>query len=222
MRQSPTLATIGVLGVLTLGACANPLPEAGMMPTTEQDAPAGAEQPEYDPNLPNCELQPWETDFAPFAANSRAPVLPPEGAEPTEEPPQFYFTITENQFDACADLSWITLTGSTTDPDDPAPDPAARDSSSAVVFFHRNQLITDPLPVQVAANPYVQYGETTKTTATPTVQMNFGHYAPPGEAVTMEIRQVTFSWDNDRLTLDDEDWFRNYGESRMRLDLNPR
>lgn len=152
MRQSPTLVTIGILGVLSLGACTDPSPQAGMMPTTDPNTPAVTEPTEEDPNVPNCELQPWETDFAPFAANSRAPVLPPAGTEPTAEPQQFHFTITENQFDACADLSWITLTGSITDPDDPDSDPEERANSSAVVFFHRNQLITDPPPVQVAAN----------------------------------------------------------------------
>ena len=55
---------------------------------------------------------------------------------------QFYFTIQDNHFDPCADLSWVSLQGVEQDP--AHYDPMAMESAQrTLIFFHRDQLITD-------------------------------------------------------------------------------
>jgi len=55
---------------------------------------------------------------------------------------QFYFTVQDNHFDPCVDLSWVTLQGVEQDP--AHYDPMAMESAQrTLIFFHRDQLITD-------------------------------------------------------------------------------
>lgn len=206
---APRVGVIATLLSLALVACSGNT----AVPDSATTAPANAD-PATATGAPDdgCELDLASTAFGPYTALNQIPTIAAEGAEHNEQfwsgYPMFQFTIEDNQFDPCAELSWIRLSGTTL-----ADGSEARDASGAVVFFHRDQLLTDPLPVQVAANPEVQ------RLADDQLEVTFGHYAAPGEAVTQELRSIQLTWEDDQLTLDAAAWYADYSATRTRLDL---
>ncbi|MGD7002308.1 LppP/LprE family lipoprotein [Corynebacterium halotolerans] len=113
-----------------LGAATAPMPSSAATPTVPPAADEG------------CALTDTGVDataFGPHAAVGRV--------QTAADPEAFYtFSIAEDQFNPCADLSWVVLEGSL---DGTAGRGGADTSREAVVFFHRDQLITEPLPFLV-------------------------------------------------------------------------
>lgn len=208
MRRHTPVASLGMVAALlslTLVACSA---GQGSDPTaTDPDATTATPAPDA-----GCELDLASTAFGPYTALNQIPTIAAEGTEPNDQfwagYPLYQFTIEDNQFDPCAELSWVQLSGTTfSDGSEPA------DASDAVVFFHRDQLLTDPLPVQVAANLRVE------RLAENQLEVTFGHYAAPGQAVTQELRSIELTWDNDEPVLDDAAWYTEYSAAHTRLDL---
>lgn len=54
--------------------------------------------------------------------------------------------VADNHFDPCKELSWVTFVGAEGDLDNPDADRAF----STIVFFHRDELLTAPMPAEVA------------------------------------------------------------------------
>lgn len=187
----------GAACIFALTACASDI--TGTNPT-ESSAPAVC-----DPTLDLA-----STSFGPYTALNQIPTVPPAGKESPSGFwsgfPLFLATIADNSFDPCAELSWVTLSGSTRN------DPESADSA-AILLFHRDQLLTEPLPVQVAANPQVERISGNQ------IQVTFAHYSPPGEVTAREERSTTFSWENGALQVEETDWSRDDPETGTQLDL---
>lgn len=125
---------------------------------------------------------------------------PTAGEIPMSTGDPFRFHIAEDNFDACRNISWLTLRDGT---------------SAAVLLFDNGVLLTDPAPVQMAASPTVErHGEDE-------LQIHFGHYAAPGQMVTQEIRVLTFRHSAAGVTLEDPQWYADYTAGRPRLVLDP-
>lgn len=202
---APGLGMVAALLSLTLVACSTGQVSHPAATTPEATTAAPA------PNA-GCDFDLASTAFGPYTALNQIPTISAEGTEPTDQfwagYPLYQFTIADNQFDPCADLSWIRLSGTTlANGSEPA------DASGAVVIFHRDRMLTDPLPVQVAANLQVE------RLAENHLEITFGHYAAPGQAVTQELRSIDLTWDDDELQLDDDAWYTEYSTARTRLDL---
>ncbi|MGP6173995.1 LppP/LprE family lipoprotein [Corynebacterium sp. A21] len=169
------------------------------------DAPESSAPETCDPTLDLA-----STAFGPYTALNQIPTIPPGGEEGPHGfwsgYPLFLATVEDNSFDPCADLSWVTLSGSTQDDLDHA-------DSAAVLLFHRDQLLTDPLPIQVAANPLVERISGNK------IQVTFGHYASPGQTVSREQQSATFSWEEGGLNVAEFDLLREYSKTATTLDL---
>lgn len=210
-----TLFTVIAAGLLSAcsGTAEAPVPGSHDDVTGEPGVP-GTSQP-----APNdgCDLDLASTAFGPYTALRQIPTINANGGAPEEQfwagYPLYRFTIADNSFDPCADLSWIRLAG-TTESDTPAEDVgAAPGTSNAIVLFHRDKLITAPLPVPMAENVQVS------RTADNTLEITFGHYAPPGEVVTQELRTLHLRWEDNQLQLDDPTWYAEYAAARPQLDL---
>lgn len=128
------------------------------------------------------------------------------GEIPTTGGVPFRFEIADNHFDACDHISWLGLTGTT------QPEGAEEDSSGFVVFFEDGNLVTDPQPVQMGAAPLVERNDADEEA---TVQ--FGHYAEPGQAVTMDLRIFTFNYEGERIVVAEREDFDTYAEDRNQL-----
>lgn len=135
-----------------------------------------------------------------FATYLDAGEIPTTGEEP------FRFEVTDNHYDACDHISWLGLTGTT------QPEGEQEDSSGFVVFFQDGDLVTDPRPVQMGAAPFVDRND-----ADDQVIVQFGHYAPPGQATTEELRVETFNYVDDRIEVEDEAAYEEYAQGRNQL-----
>jgi hypothetical protein len=99
----------------------------------------------FEINAPpvTCENQTMDLTSTAFGAWLGAQIIP------TDQPgTSFYFTVKDNQFNPCAELSWVTLEGPN---GNRSQDSGTGDNSvDTVVFFTRGELIRDPAPIQFA------------------------------------------------------------------------
>lgn len=128
------------------------------------------------------------------------------GEIPTTGDTPFRFEISDNHFDACDHISWLGLSGTT------QPEGEEQDNSGFVVFFEDGTLVTDPKPVQMGAAPLVERND-----ADDEATIQFGHYAPPGEAVTLDLRVFTFNYVDGHIEVADEQVYDSYAEGRQQL-----
>lgn len=188
-----------VVGMLTLVAC-----------TGERATPAGGPEGEVDP--PGCdpELDLAETAFGPYSALDQIPATPPAGETGQggfwREFPSFQITHIDNHFDPCAELSWIVLTGATDQ------DPAGTESA-ALLLFHRDQLLRDPLPIQVSPDLAVE------RIAGAEIRISYESLAP-GVPPLDAPHSATLRWEDGSLTRDDLAFRREYARHLNELDLN--
>lgn len=131
------------------------------------------------------------------------------GEIPTTGDSPFRFEVADNHFDACDHISWLGLTGTT------QPEGEEEDSSGFVVFFENGDLVADPQPVQMSAAPLVERND-----ADDEATVQFGHYAAPGEVVTMDLRVFTFNYEEDRIVVADRAEYDAYAEGRNQLLLS--
>lgn len=189
----------GLAGVLALVACAGD-------PATPEDRPGGVGSP------PGCdpELDLAETAFGPYSALNQIPVTPPEGEAGEggfwREFPSFQINHIDNHFDPCAELSWIVLSGATDQ------DPAGTEST-ALLLFHRDQLLRDPLPIQVSPDLSVARVSGAEIT------ISYESLAA-GAAHQAEPHTATLQWEDDTLTRDDLSFRRDYARQLNELDLD--
>lgn len=66
----------------------------------------------------------------------------------TSEDTAFHFSVEENMFDACQDLSWVVIDGMNGSLSEPAGTGASH--NQAVVLFRGKDLVTDPLPMTMS------------------------------------------------------------------------
>lgn len=148
-----TNAGTAAAGTETAAPAATNSPEAtAAAPTAVETSAEGVDpgttpQPELSETCANTGTELINTAFGPHTALNRIPVA--------GDPGTFYsFTISDNQFNPCADLSWIVLDGSLGNADGAGGTGAS--IGETVVFFHGNQLITDPLPFMMRSVESVQ------------------------------------------------------------------
>lgn len=128
--------------------------------------------------------------------------IPTTGGEP------FRFEVTDNHFDACDHISWLGLSGTT------LPEGGEQDNSGFVVFFQDGDLVTDPKPVQMGAAPLVERND-----ADDQATVQFGHYAAPGEVVTMDLRVFTFNYVDGKIEVSDREEYDSYAQGRNQLNM---
>jgi len=122
---------VGAVGVGGLSGCALPTGMAGLGNGGGTGGLTGTQVADTECH-PQLDLA--ETAFGLWVTAKKIPI---QGSSH-----QFYFTIQDNHFDPCADLSWVTLQGVEQDP--AHYDPMAMESAQrTLIFFHRDQLITD-------------------------------------------------------------------------------
>lgn len=172
-----------------------PLGMAGLMAVVAAGLVA-CSPPNENPAACN-DITPEETSFGQYLD---AGEIPTTGDEP------FRFEVTDNHFDACDQISWLGLTG-TTQPED-----GEQDTSGFVVFFQNGDLVTDPQPVQMGAAALVERND-----ADDQATIQFGHYARPGEVVTMDLRVFTFNYVDGQIEVADRAEYDSYAEGRNQL-----
>lgn len=151
------LVPVGFAAVITLGAtsCSSGSTETGISATLgtiaagETDNETGTPDPNPGPattfeiNEPplTCENQTMDLMSTAFGAWLGSQIVP------TNQPnTSYYFTIKDNQFNPCAELSWVTLEGPN---GNLAHDPGnGNNFVDTVVFFNGENLIRDPAPLQ--------------------------------------------------------------------------
>lgn len=216
MRHRVTVSALGVLAALTLAACGGGAPAPA--PDNETTPPVTSAEAGTAPAArAGCDLDLASTAFGPYTALNQIPTINADDGNEDEfwrGYPMYRFSIAENHFDPCTDLSWIRLSGTTRDDIATADLEHASGVSNAVVLFHRDELLTDPLPVEVAANLDVE------RLAENELELTFGHHAPPGEAVTQELQTLHLAWEDDAVQIDRGQWYADYVTSRTQLDLN--
>ncbi|NMB23383.1 MAG: hypothetical protein GX983_08505, partial [Corynebacterium sp.] len=92
------------------------------------------------------------------------------------------------------------------------PEGEQEDTSGFVVFFQDGDLVTDPRPVQMGAAPFVDRND-----ADDQAIVQFGHYAPPGEVTTTEVREETFNYVDGKIEVEDEASYEDYAQGRNQL-----
>ncbi|QGU06132.1 hypothetical protein COCCU_00820 [Corynebacterium occultum] len=186
----------GLLSVLILTAC------------------AAKTEPHGEESTASCEsVDLAETAFGPYTALNQVPTIPPEGERDQSgfwrTSPAFQISHIENHFDPCAALSWVILFGSTNQ------DPPGTESS-ALLLFHHDQLLKDPLPIQLMADPKVE------RVADESLEVTYEYFAVPEEEQGAELLSTTLTWEDegDVVTRDDQAFRREYARQVIELDLN--
>lgn len=169
---------------------------AGLITMAGAGLAACSSPPNENPAACN-DAAPEDTAFGQYL---EAGEIPTTGEEP------FRFEITDNHFDACDHISWLGLSGTT------QPGGGEEDTSGFVVFFRDGDLVTDPQPVQMAAAPLVERND-----ADDQAIIQFGHYARPGESVTMELGEFTFNYVDGAIEVEDRAAYDAYAEERDQL-----
>lgn len=129
----------------SLARVAKPSPSTSAATTTETTTSAPKEEPKK-----NCrEILLSDTALRPILG---APIVP-TFAEGAESPGLGAATwgylgqVADNHFDPCKELSWVTFPGVEGDLENPN----AENAFSTIMFFHKDELITAPMPAQVGA-----------------------------------------------------------------------
>ena len=105
----------------------------------------GAAAPSQVPGC-NKDMDLADTRFGPFGWTKKV-LISQNGGATVRDDQAFHLEIVENQFDACQPLSWITLDGANGSLSQVAGTGAS--TAQAVVFFLGDQLVTEPMPVEV-------------------------------------------------------------------------
>lgn len=168
----------------------------GAMALTTAGLVACSSPPNENP-APCNDKTPQDTAFAQYLDSGE---IPTTGDEP------FRFEVADNHYDACDHISWLGLTGTT------QPEGEQEDTSGFVVFFQDGDLVTDPRPVQMGAAPFVDRND-----ADDQAIVQFGHYAPPGEVTTTEVREETFNYVDGKIEVEDEASYEDYAQGRNQL-----
>lgn len=128
--RSTAVAGLAAVGLL-LSACANSDGTEG-----EGVDPAAGDTTPPEPHCAEAQLDLAETSFGRYTPTHLLPVQ--------DSDVSLYFHITDNQFDPCLPLSWITISATMADGNRPhTPDGHDR---QAVIFFHYADTVTDPAP----------------------------------------------------------------------------
>ncbi|WP_164546357.1 LppP/LprE family lipoprotein [Corynebacterium hylobatis] len=150
------LLPVGFAAALTLGlaSCSSSGTGGAVLSNTsstagESDTETGTPDPHPGPATTfeiseppvTCENQTMDLMSTAFGAWLGSQIVP------TDQPDtSYYFTVKDNQFNPCAELSWVTLEGPT---GNLAHDPGnGNDFVDTVVFFNGENLIRDPAPLQ--------------------------------------------------------------------------
>ncbi len=111
---------------------------AGCNDSNDQTASSGQ-------NLENCaepDLDLMETELGLWLVMKKIPVKNNGTVFYKDKDILFYISTIDNKFDPCAELSWVTLRGVEQDSDHFS-QAAFESSTDTIVFFHKDQLITD-------------------------------------------------------------------------------
>lgn len=123
----------------------------------------------------------------------------------------FSFDIAESHFDPCTELSWIVLSGSLGDQADQ--DGTEASPGESVVFFHGDELITDPLPIMMDSV------ESVERTAPNEVAVTYGQAAESTAGGVTETLPSTHTWARDALDSDLSELSAATGDDLTRIDV---
>lgn len=125
----------------------------------------------------------------------------------------FHNRVSDNQFDPCLPLSWITLHGALGDSGGPAG--TGSSVGDAVVFFHFDEVITDPLP------PVVESVESTRRIDDGTIEIVYGWQGGTTAGGVTETLTVEHTFAGGEFTTNGPDGadFVAKHESHVRLDV---
>lgn len=171
--------------------------------TAAADPAAEAAAPQADA-CARTDTELINTAFGAHTATSRIPVA--------DDPDTFFnFEIAESHFDPCAELSWIVLSGSLED----QTGQGGTDTSpgEAVVFFHGDELITDPLPVMMDSV------ESVERTAADEVAVTYGRAAESTAGGVAETLPSTHTWAGGALDSDLSEVSAATGDNLTRIDV---
>ena len=175
---SRTLATLTtVLAAFTVAACGSntePRPSGEFWTSTSASGTGSCEEPG---NSHRTDTDLSETDFGVHAAIGRVKTTTPDTV--------FHFSVSENMFDACRDLSWIVLDGMNGDMARPAGTGAS--SNQVLVLFRQGELVIDPLPFEITTVDDVRRVDSG------TLEVSFGDDLGATSAGVTETYDVTFS-----------------------------
>lgn len=210
-----TKIALPLLAALSLGACTSPGPDKVTVLTTVTETAAAAPQsePEECAN-PDARIE----DTALFTSSQTVPFHGTDLIGVPTDFSGFLFLFSpdnmRNNFDPCLPLSWAVLHGSNGDAER---GPAGTGSSIAdvVVFFHYDELITDPAPSEIRSiEDVTRLGDTT-------VQVIHGHAGRSTAEGVTEIYVVDHAWRDGRLVTEGPDAARYETVAAETVNLTP-
>lgn len=167
-RYSVALASTACLAALALSACGSPQEDTEAATPASPTASARAAKPSTSATTAAATTTETTTTSAPrkpkkncreilLSDTALRPILGvpivPTFAEGAESPGLGATTwgylgqVADNHFDPCKELSWVTFPGAEGDLENPN----AESTFATIMFFHKDELITAPMPAQVGA-----------------------------------------------------------------------
>lgn len=170
-------------------------PGANPDPTRPEIPPAGSPTSTRDPDSParpvaeceNPQAELLNTGLGAHTALNRIPVT-------FDENTFFSFTLSDNRFDPCAELSWAVLDGNLTDREGLGG--TGGSIGATTVFFHQDQLITEPLPF------LMKTVEEVERVADNQLRVTHGYAGGATAEGVTETMATTHIWENDTLRSD--------------------
>lgn len=208
-RHRPLFGVAGLLGTVLLVGCSGPLapteapveaevaeaPDTVPSPTRPDTSPASNPEPTREPAGPTrppteCEnprADLLSTGLGTHTALNRIPVT-------FDEDTFFSFTLSDNRFDPCAELSWAVLDGNLTDREGLGG--TGGSIGATTVFFHHDQLITEPLPF------LMKTVEEVERVADNQLRVTHGHAGGATAEGVTDTMATTHTWADDALHSD--------------------